>query len=108
MTVTLDKEGCLTDLRCSGHSLSSINGSNIACISVSTLVRSVSRLLSLRKELVIKGSAQSEGSVCLKVEKRPEPMKEWLLGVTEFFIQGISDINSEYPSEIKAMIQKET
>jgi uncharacterized protein YsxB (DUF464 family) len=57
-------------------------------------------MLDIEDDIEIEGSAQDEGSVFFTILRIPDSKKEWLKGISDFFIRGIEDLYSEYPSDV--------
>jgi uncharacterized protein YsxB (DUF464 family) len=102
--VSLDRAGCLASVSCTGHSVSYSGENNIVCIAFSTLMRTLTRLLSLQEGLLVKGEAPEEGVMFFVMTVRDERKREWARGVTDYFLRGISDLSSEYPRDIRVEI----
>jgi uncharacterized protein YsxB (DUF464 family) len=104
--VEIDSSGCLAQCTSSGHSIHSFQGNNTVCIAVSTLVRTMSRILFIESDIEVEGNAQSEGAFYFTVMRIPDSKREWLKGISDFFIRGIEDLLSEYPDDVYMDIKR--
>ncbi len=106
VTVTLElaSDGCLRSLRASGHAGGGL-GTNVACAAVTVLLRTTARVLSSVKGLVRDGAADSPGRMELSVSPEWTGAAEWLRGVTDSLVRGVSDLAAEFPAEIALRVR---
>ncbi len=98
--IDISEHGCIAGCSSSGHSSHSFQGNKSVCTAVSTLVRTLSRMLFIESDIRIEGNAPGEGSLFFTILHVPETRTEWLKGVSDFFIRGIEDLQSEYPDDV--------
>jgi uncharacterized protein YsxB (DUF464 family) len=98
VTLWLDKSGCLYGIDASGHSGSAAKGKDIICSAVSTLLRTVSRLLEIEPSVELVGSVEDPGELHLRFNLLEESKSEWLGGVSSFALLGLKDLEAEHPS----------
>jgi uncharacterized protein YsxB (DUF464 family) len=98
VTLWLDKSGCLYGIDASGHSGSAAKGKDIICSAVSTLLRTVSRLLEIEPSVELVGSVEDPGELHLSFNLLEESKSEWLWGVSSFALLGLKDLEAEHPS----------
>jgi uncharacterized protein YsxB (DUF464 family) len=104
--VSLDVNGCLSGFSSLGHSQGKEQG-NIVCAAISALVRTASRVICIDTNIPIQGDIVEKGSLQFKILAVPENKIQWLKGITDFLIQGLNDIHSEYPHDICIEIKSE-
>ncbi|MCF7928359.1 MAG: ribosomal-processing cysteine protease Prp [Spirochaetales bacterium] len=112
----LDEHGALKELRADGHSGAAPRGEDLVCAAASSLLRTVARLLEKRGDLSVTGEAGHEGSMRLQItgksksggmpEEGPRPT-EWLAGVTDTLLQGLTDLSREQPRSLELVINTE-
>jgi uncharacterized protein YsxB (DUF464 family) len=107
VTVTLElaQDGCLRSLRASGHAGGAALGTNVACAAVTVLLRTTARVLSGVQGLITEGGADSPGWMELKVSPERSVAPQWLRGVTDCLVRGVSDLAAEFPGEIAVKIR---
>jgi uncharacterized protein YsxB (DUF464 family) len=107
VTVTLElaEDGCLRALRASGHAGGAALGTNVACAAVTVLLRTTARVLSAVQGLVSEGGADSPGHLELTVCPEVSVAPQWLRGVTDCLVRGVSDLAAEFPGEIAVRIR---
>lgn len=79
-------------------------GANIPCAAATELLRTAARLLSTVDGLEVEGGADAPGEMRLKISSRGKASPEWLRGVTDFLLQGLRDLEAEFPREIAVRI----
>jgi len=94
--VAVDKTGILRECKASGHSGAGEAGSDIVCAAVSVLMRTVVRLLSNRKGIVIQSGAPEPGRLWLEIEYTAEG-RDFLSASGEFLITGLRSVAEEFP-----------
>jgi uncharacterized protein YsxB (DUF464 family) len=105
--VAIDKYRCISRLSSTGHSHHSISGINIACAAASALIRTFARTLFLDSDITINGGTEQEGSLILRRIRAPVAKRDWLCGVSDFFIRGLRDLASEFPGDVVLEILEE-
>ncbi len=106
VTVTLElaEDGCLRSLQASGHAGGAALGANAACAAVTVLLRTAARVLSAVHGLVADGGADAPGHMELTVSSERGVAPEWLRGVTDSLVRGLSDLAAEFPAEVAVRI----
>ena len=110
--IRLDASGCLEGFAASGHALEARGagaegpGVDLACAAVTTLLRTVSRMLYLHPELRAEGRADRPGEMLLEVGPVPESGREWLRGATDFLLAGLRDVQEEHPQDLEIAITR--
>ena len=82
-----------------GHSKLGKAGENIVCAAATVLIRTAARLLESDKEVEISGGADKRGSLDFVVETIGNGKSGYVKTVGEFLLQGLSDLQREYPRE---------
>ncbi len=78
-------------------------GRNVACAAATILLRTAGRECSARG-IVADGSAPGPGEMAM-VLSGPAANDEWLRGVTDFLVRGMSDLQREYPDQIALRVE---
>jgi uncharacterized protein YsxB (DUF464 family) len=100
--ITLSPEGLLSRFEAEGHAGKTARGTNIACAGVTTLLRTAGRICAARG-ILSAGAAGEPGDMSLFVD--PAADGEWLRGVTDFLLQGVKDLQREFPGEIALRVE---
>jgi len=100
----VDDRLCLISLDVNGHADFADNGRDIVCSAVSVLVRTAGRILLSRLTNNCEYDSDGKGSFRLKVLKTTEGKREWMRGVTEFLLNGLSDLEKDFPAFVKLEI----
>ena len=103
---TVDKKGCIGALNSNGHAEGMPVGHNIACATVTALVRTAARLLCESAELGIRGSALRRGELGFRLQRIPMSKREYVRGISSFLLRGISDIADEYPQQVHLQLDE--
>ncbi len=91
-------------MRASGHASGGL-GTNVACAAVTVLLRTTARVLSAVKGLVRDGGADVPGRMELSLSPERRVAPEWLRGVTDSLVRGVSDLATEFPAEIALRVR---
>ena len=91
MLVALDAEG---------HARSGPKGSDVACASVSTLLRSVCISLETIPGADIQGGAEKEGDLHLRVLSVPGDLRAEVRGITRVLLLGLEEIMKDFPGSL--------
>lgn len=97
----IDNRSCLVELDVSGHAEFSKAGEDIVCSAVSVLTRTAGRILFSRLGESCSAVSNEKGSFKLKVFKIPDGRREWMKGITEFLLNGLSDLEKDYSAFVK-------
>ncbi len=95
---------CLKRLDIDGHSEYAEAGEDIICSAVSILTRTAGRILLSHLKNNCESVSGERGSFKLTVSKIPEGKREWMKGITEFLLNGLSDLERDYSAFIKLEI----
>jgi len=94
IALTLDKCGCLKSFEAKGHS------EKIVCAAMTILLRTTAKLVYDNSFIEATGSKGEPGEMWLKVHSYNQNALDWLMGITEFCVKGLYDLNREYPEQI--------
>jgi len=100
----VDDRSCLVFLDVNGHAGYGKRGYDIVCSAVTVLSRTAGRILISRLKDNCTFESGEKGSFKLEVLKVDEGKREWMEGITEFLLNGLSDLVREYPACIKLEI----
>jgi uncharacterized protein len=100
----VDARLCLVKLDVDGHAGFAESGSDIVCSAVSVLVRTAGRILLSQLQEHCEYEFDGEGSFRLIVLKTTEGKRDWMRGITEFLLNGLSDLEKDYPAFVKLEI----
>ena len=103
--VVLDGAGLLRSCRVRGHAGAGKRGNDIVCAAVSVLTRTVVKVLSGRKDIVIRGSIPEQGDFFLEAEYTPEG-REFLAAAGAFLIEGLASVSGEFPEYCKLVMER--
>jgi len=101
----LDEAGLLRSCRVSGHAGAGKRGSDIVCAAVSVLTRTLIRVLSGRKDIIIRAEAPERGNFLLEADYTPEG-REFLAAAGAFLIEGLLSVSTEFPDNCKVIIER--
>lgn len=103
VAIRVAPDGCLAAIESRGHASteSGRSGENLACAAVSSLLRSVGRLLAARQGVELDGDASRPGFFTLYIIRVGRRNRRYVQGVTDVLLQGLSDIREDYPEEIE-------
>jgi uncharacterized protein YsxB (DUF464 family) len=101
LRVRLRPDGCLAGFAASGHAGAGPQGRDAVCAAVTVLLRTSARVLSSRPELRVSGEAPAEGDMRLEMEPPPQALREWVRGVTDTLVAGLTDLDREFPGRLK-------
>ncbi len=100
----VDAERCLVLLDINGHAEFDKSGEDILCSAVSILTRTAGRMLLSELDVNCDTVSEKKGSFKLVVSLVPDGKREWMRGVTEFLLHGLSDLEKDYSAFIKLEI----
>jgi uncharacterized protein YsxB (DUF464 family) len=98
-------EGLLCLFEAEGHAGIAARGGNIACAAATALLRTAAGLCAGRG-LVRSGSADEPGHLRCELLAPSPAAREWLSGVSDFLIKGVSDLRDEFPGEIAVQVER--
>ncbi len=78
-------------------------GRNIACAAATVLLRTAGRECAAHG-LVAQGSAAGPGEMAMVLTGR-DVEDEWLRGVTDLLVRGMSDLEREFPDQITLRVE---
>ncbi len=97
LKIVLYPDGCLKLFKASGHARAGYKkGEDIVCASVTALLRTCAKLLSMQTDLITEGDAPEPGEMYLILHNPPADRIEWIRGITDFLLSGLKDLKSEY------------
>ena len=108
LSVRLAADGCLAGFAASGHAGAGPRGRDLACASVTVLLRTAARLLSSQPDLRVSGESPREGVMRLVLEAPPEARREWVRGVTATLVAGLTDLDREFPGLLKLEVGEDS
>ena len=97
--LVVSPDGLLRSFDAEGHAGAAAAGSNIACAAITMLLRTAGRLCTAHG-IAQDGGCGEPGAMRLAVSTVTPAHREWLRGVTDFVVRGVSDLQSEFPREI--------
>ena len=103
--MVLDEAGLLRSCRVQGHAGEGKRGSDIVCAAVSVLTRTIVRVLSKRKDLIIRGSIPEQGDFRFEMECKSGG-KEFLSAAGAFLVEGLASVSEEYPDNCRLIIER--
>ncbi len=103
--ITVSPDGLLRGFAADGHAGGRVRGTNIACAAVTTLLRTTGRLCTERA-IVRDGGAGRPGQMRLTLATPAAADAGWLRGVTDFLLQGVRDLQKEFPQEIELRMER--
>jgi hypothetical protein len=94
----------LAGFTASGHAGAGRKGEDIVCAAVTALLRTAAKVLAGEPGLKVGGASPEPGVMSLALEPPPEGKREWVRGVTETLLRGLTDLDAEYPGRLKLEI----
>lgn len=94
IALTIDKRGCLKEFEAAGHA------ENIVCAAVTMLLRTTAKLVYDNSHIQAAGSKGDPGEMWLKIHSYNHKALDWFLGITEFCVKGLYDLQEEYPEQV--------
>lgn len=106
VSVTVDRRGCLVELRASGHVgiVGGRRGANVVCAAVTGVVKACATAIAENAAIVSDGSAPEEGSLSIRVLSVGSNEGDFLRGVTAVLISGIRALAVDSSSEVKLTV----
>jgi uncharacterized protein YsxB (DUF464 family) len=98
-------DGLLRGFEAEGHAGVATRGSNIACAAATALLRTAAGLCAGRG-LVRSGSAEAPGRLLCELVAPSPAARDWLSGVSDYLIKGVSDLRDEFPGEIAVRVER--
>ena len=103
--MVVDEAGLLRSCRVQGHAGAGERGSDIVCAAVSVLTRTIVRVLSNRKDVIIRGNIPEQGD--FRIETGYESGgKEFLAAAGAFLIEGLASVSAEFPGHCRLIIER--
>ncbi|MFP4562575.1 MAG: ribosomal-processing cysteine protease Prp [Spirochaetia bacterium] len=100
----LVRDGRVVRVTSRGHAAGSPSGGNILCAAVSILLRSFARVIEDAPGMESEGCALEPGVLDLTVRLIGKDNEEWFAGLSDFLMRGLSDLEREYPEELRIYI----
>jgi uncharacterized protein YsxB (DUF464 family) len=98
--VTLD-DGCLSSLVVTGHASTGTSGVSAECAAVTGIVRAVADAIVRSGSVHASGGADAPGEMRVEVDAANGVDRDWLRGVTDVLVRGISRIADDAPREVR-------
>ena len=99
----LSKDKLLRRFDAKGHA-GADPGTNIACAAATVLLRTAGRECTAHG-IVASGSAAKPGEMEMVLKDSDGVEEQWLRGVTDFLVRGMSDLQQEHPGEIALRVE---
>lgn len=96
--------GCLAGFTASGHAGAGRKGEDLVCAAVTVLLRTAAKVLAGEPGLRAVGGSPEPGVMSLALEPPPESKREWVRGITDTLLRGLSDLDAEYPGRLRLEI----
>ena len=93
-------DGWLQRVEAFGHARRGSDGASIPCAVASSLLRTASTLLTGTDGIRATGSAPREGRLSMRLEAVRRDCAERAVTITDFLMQGLRDLEADYPQEI--------
>ncbi|TFG64214.1 MAG: ribosomal-processing cysteine protease Prp [Spirochaetales bacterium] len=107
ISVTLRvRQSMLTSFQAEGHAVKGPEGSSIVCSAVTSLLRTAARCVGSKPGISWSGEAAAPGEMSCRIEYCSADAEEWLMGVTDMLLRGLSDLAEENPDEVRLIITK--
>ena len=87
----------LREIRASGHAGDAAKGYNTVCAAASSLIRSACRTVNNDSDIESLFSAPEPGQLDFSIQKYEILKSEWLKGITDYLLTGLTDLDNEYP-----------
>ena len=106
--VVLDEWGLVRLFEAHGHagSVHGTRGNNIVCAAATAIVRTVARQIAGHPEITSTAQAAGEGSLMVEISGVPMAIREWLRGVGDILVGGIGDLATEYPDDVRLVLER--
>ncbi len=104
--IVRDRYGCLRSLSSRGHASDSAKGSSTICSAVTALVRTGARLLANSDRVRAIGNAAESGRLDIKIMAVTSENIDYLRGITDMVIAGLSDIATVYPRQMQLIVEE--
>ena len=101
--LAVSRDGLLRGFQAAGHAGSDA-GRNIACAAATILLRTAGRECTARG-IVAGGGKGKPGEMAMELSAGLRQHDEWLRGVTDFLLRGMSDLAREYPDQIALRVE---
>jgi len=99
----VSRDQLLRGFKAQGHTGGDL-GRNIACAAATALLRTTGRVCTARG-VVAGGSKGSPGDMAMVLRNDGEGSGDWLRGVTDFLVRGMSDLQTEFPDQIALRVE---
>ena len=104
--ILIDTDRVLKEIRASGHAGDAAKGTNIICSAATSLLRTACRTVKSDRDIKCSYKAAVPGQIDFSIHYYDEKKTEWLKGITDYLLTGLTDLDNEYPEyfEIKITI----
>ena len=103
--MVFDEAGLLRSCRVEGHAGAGSKGSDVVCAAVSVLTRTIVRVLSLRKDITIRGNIPGQGNFQMEADYAEEG-REYLAAAGAFLYEGLMSVASEFPDNCTVNVER--
>jgi uncharacterized protein YsxB (DUF464 family) len=104
--IVVDHRGALQGFSVSGHAGSGPRGEDLVCAAVSVLFRTAARILQLQPDVEVQGRLEKNGMMELQIEEVSAERRQWLVGLSDFLIRGVRDLQEENPKAISVRVSE--
>ena len=105
VTVVTDGCGKMRSVTVDGHAFGLHKEGNVVCAAVTVLVRTAARLLEADPGVCVSGGPGGRGKFKLIVESADEGKTELVKAVGDFLVQGMRDLQAEFPGDCTLKIE---
>jgi uncharacterized protein YsxB (DUF464 family) len=99
--VGCDPAGLVRSLRSEGHDAPGKGGYSLACGLVSHSLRSFARLIGRQTGIILRGELVRPGGFEMTIGDIAAENQLWYRGASELLIQGLREIQADYPGRIE-------
>jgi uncharacterized protein YsxB (DUF464 family) len=105
VAVACDHNGCIRSIGSQGHDPRGEAGFSLACAVVSANLRSFARLAGQQSDIRLLGAVEGPGSFKMTIGDVTVAKQGWYRGASELLIQGLQDVQRDFPDRIELNIQ---
>ncbi len=103
--VGYDSYGRINRVVSRGHG-TKIGGISIPCSHVTSSLKVFGKILTMRSGVDISGKSRGPGDLEFQIEGLTDENVQWFMGVQDFFLAAIQDLEKHFPQEVRINIQK--
>ena len=105
--VSLVHEGCLRQVRATGHAGDAPPGENLTCAAITAVLRSAAAAFRQHSAVQCMVRAPKPGDLEVTLERVAPQAREWVRGATAVLLAGCLMLAREYPSEVRLEVNEE-